>query len=250
MLANVIGGLGRASAKDPESFALLYRTSPRFRRAIEMVEYAASLSDPDALAAYVSLLDPAFWLHRAAEASRHDDREARDDFRAIARHVEASGRRDRLMKVQRVLHGDFLLLADELKLVRPEAGARSGIDAESREALAVLHALRVALIQRVWRLAMHVPEFSPQLGTSVEDLIQRLLQLDVESVVAQLGEIFPLAKANEPGSENFGETATYLADSQRTYRGEHREIFDPMARIFGLIRRIGAAVTYHAGAVG
>jgi phosphoenolpyruvate carboxylase len=40
MLANTIGGVGRAIAKDPETFHRLYAESPRFRRMLGMVEHA------------------------------------------------------------------------------------------------------------------------------------------------------------------------------------------------------------------
>ena len=249
LLGNVIGGLGLASAKDPESFAELYRTSPRFRRAIEMVEYAASLSDPQALHAYFAGLDPAFWLDRAAQASRGDTVPP-DDFRALAWRTETFGRHDRLMRIYRVFYSDYLLLQDSLRGRGSGGSPASGLSEERRATLTILHSVRVTLMQRLWLLATHIPEFSPQLGTSVGELVIRIIQLDVESAVARLREIFPSVNADEASGEDFGEAATYFADSQRTYQREHRNIFDPMSRIFGLIRRVGAAVTYHAGAVG
>ena len=97
---------------------------------------------------------------------------------------------------------------------------------------------------------MHIPEFSPQLGTTVEDLVHRVMRLDVTDAVARLKEIFPLAPADRGAGADFGEPASYLADSLRTYEHEHAAIFDPMLRLYGLIRRIGAAVTYHMGAIG
>ena len=94
------------------------------------------------------------------------------------------------------------------------------------------------------------PEFSPQLGTTVDDLVHRVMRLDVTDAVARLKEIFPLAPSERGSGADFGEPASYLADSQRTYEHEHAAIFDPMLRLYGLIRRIGAAVTYHMGAIG
>jgi phosphoenolpyruvate carboxylase len=116
--------------------------------------------------------------------------------------------------------------------------------------LAIVHALRIALLQQIWLLATHIPEFSPQRGTTADELIQRIIHLDVETVVTLLGEIFPLANANEQAGEDFGEEATYLADSRRSYAREHVEIFEPISRIFALVRRIASVITYHAGAVG
>jgi phosphoenolpyruvate carboxylase len=249
LLANVVGGLGGASALDPESFAALCRTSPRFRRAIDMAVHALILGDPDWLDAYVSLFDPGAWLQRAAQASRGGNQARRDDCRTIARHLEHLGIHDRLKRVQRRLYEDMIVLADNLA-ASPEVAGGAGAGAERRENLAILHAIRVALIQRIWMLAMHVPQFSPQLGTSIDDLIRRLLHLDVDTVVARLREIFPVAPPAGSGEEDFGEPTSYRAESQRTYEREHREIFDPMISLFSLVRTVGAAITHAAGAVG
>jgi phosphoenolpyruvate carboxylase len=245
-----VTGLGRASAQDPESFAALYATSPRFRRALDMAVHALSLSNPDILAAYIGALDPLHWLDRAAEASRDGNTGLRDDLRRVARTLERLGVHDRLMKVHRILYEDAILLVDNLKVARAGRPRAVGLAEDEREELAVLQAVRVALIQRLWLLATHVPDFSPQLGTSVEDLIQRLIHLDVENVVARLKQIFPVSSDADGALDAFGEKATYFADSQRTYEREHLEIFEPMLRIFRLVRRVSAAITHHAGAVG
>jgi phosphoenolpyruvate carboxylase len=250
MLANVVTGLGRASSQDPESFAALYAASPRFRRALDMAVYALSLSNPDTLAAYIGALDPLHWLDRAAEASRDADTGLRDELRRVAGTLEHLGVHDRLMKMHRILFEDAILLRDNLQTARGEEPRAVGLAEDEREELAILHALRIALIQRLWLLATHVPDFSPQLGTSVEDLIQRLIHLDVENVVARLKQIFPISTAGRGEPEAFGEMATYFADSQRTYEREHLETFEPMLRLYRLIRRVSAAVTHHAGAVG
>ena len=246
LLANVVGGLGRASAIDPETFAALRQSSPRFGRAIAGAAHAASLSDPDILAAYVASLDPAFWLDRSARAAASGATPMGEELGLVSQRLEPMALHDRLMKVHRIFFRDFLLLRSALD----DGEAVPAVSVEARESLLLLHALRLALLHRLWRLAMHIPEFSPQLGTTVEDLVQRVMRLDVTDAVGRLKEIFPLAPSDRGSGEDFGEPASYLADSQRTYEHEHAEIFDPMLRLYGLIRRIGAAVTYHMGAIG
>ena len=66
--ANTMHGIGAAAARDPELFTELRLSSPRFRRALDFADYAASISDLDVLRATVSLLDPGSWLDRAAHA--------------------------------------------------------------------------------------------------------------------------------------------------------------------------------------
>jgi phosphoenolpyruvate carboxylase len=247
-LANVVGGLGRASAIDLETFAALRQSSPRFGRAIAGAAHAASLSDPDVLAAYVASLDPAFWLDRSARSAAAGDTVMSEELGLVSQRLEPMGLHDRLMKVHRVFFRDFLLLRSALD--RDATASAAAVSSEARESLLVLHAIRLALLHRLWRLAMHIPEFSPQLGTTVEDLVHRVMRLDVTDAVARLKQIFPLAPADRGSGEDFGEPASYLADSQRTYGHEHAAIFDPMLKLYGLIRRIGAAVTYHMGAIG
>jgi phosphoenolpyruvate carboxylase len=249
-IANVVGGLGGASALDPETFAALCDASPRFRRALDMAVYALSLGDHDWLAAYFTIFDPGFWLRCAALASRDGDRPRRDECRSLARRLEELGVHERLSRVHRILHEDLILLRDNLALAPAIAGSEIGIGAAAREDLAILHAIRIALIQQIWSLAMRAPEFSPQLGTSVADLIRRLLHLEVDIVAARLKEIFPLSAVAHEAGADFGEAANYFADSQRTYAGEHRDIFDPMLELFGLVRQVSAAVTHICGAVG
>ena len=55
----------------------------------------------------------------------------------------------------------------------------------------LLHALRVALIGRIWLLAMAIPEFSPRHGVTREALVARLLRLDVPAALVILGEVVP-----------------------------------------------------------
>jgi len=250
LMANVVSGLGAASAKDPELFAQMLRTSPRFRRALAMASAAADYSDPQAMAAYVAVLDPALWLDEAAAAATAEPGggERAEACRALSAHLEAIALHDRLKRIYRTLFRDRLLLDGALPEAEPDDVVGEGTTAQ--EERAILHAIRVALIHRLWLLATRVPEFSPQLGTTVEDMIRRILHLDVEAVVAYLKRIFPNARDTEFESQDFGEPASYRPESRRTYGREHAEIFDPMLRIYTLIRRIAPALSYHAGAIG
>jgi len=61
----------------------------------------------------------------------------------------------------------------------------------SREKL--LHALRLALIHRIWLLATKVPEFSPRHGVTHQVLISAILRLEIPAALTALAEIFPEA---------------------------------------------------------
>src|SRR3546814_10091178 len=67
-----------------------------------------------------------------------------------------------------------MALAGARGAVPPVAPAIDGIGPEARNNLHLLHALRVALIHRVFMLTTHIPDFSTQHGISPEQLMARL----------------------------------------------------------------------------
>ena len=115
----------------------------------------------------------------------------------------------------------------------------------AREVL--LHAMRIAVIQRIWLLGTEVPEFSPRHTLTRLALEQRLLHLDVPASLALLTDIFPTTP-NPATARDYGEPAGQR--STVSYAQEHEKIFEPMARLFAVAREIGAAITHEVGALG
>ena len=247
-LANTLGGLGRAIRRDPGLVRRLYSDSPRFRRLFGMIEYARAFSSLDALKAYIDTVDPGLWLLRA---SRESDRDGRNTARAVAAHLERTRAHEMLVRVYRKLGRDCADLDEALSDLRADvvpAGHALG-DVEKRENLELLHALRIALIQQVCRLAVHIPDFSVQHGTTPEELIAQILHLDIEHAVRQLEEIFPRADPADT-DQGFGEPASYRNEENQSYLREHIEIFQPIDGLYRLIRRISNGVVYDIGALG
>ncbi|MGE3742176.1 MAG: phosphoenolpyruvate carboxylase, partial [Geminicoccaceae bacterium] len=249
-LANTIGGVGEAVAKDPDRFLGLYRESPRFRRLVGMVEHAFKFTDLDVVKAYVDLFDPEPWLRRAAIAI---DQAEQEELRQVADHVERIDLHDRLARIHRVFHRDYMDLARALRehrrLARGAGERPIAIGPETRDNLHMLHALRLALIQRLMRRAVRVPDFADRHATTHDALIVRLMHLEIEPALDLLAQIFPI---NEEEDEqlDFGEPATYRTVGGQSYLAEHQTIFRPIARDYELIRRISSGVIYHVGAVG
>lgn len=250
VLANTIGGVGQAVDKDPDAFRALYRESPRFRRLVSMVEHAFKFTDLDVVRGYLDLYDPEPWLRRAA-ASR--DEAAAEDLRAVAEQLERIDLHDRLSKIFRVFQRDHTDLARALRTHRRrarDAGERPiAVEPATRDNLHALHALRLALIQRLMLRAVRVPGFSDRHAVTRDDLVARLMRLDVAPVLERLAEIFPVADASGPELD-YGEPATYEGGEAQSYLFEHTTIFDPIARDYELIRRVGSGITHHLGAVG
>jgi phosphoenolpyruvate carboxylase len=111
----------------------------------------------------------------------------------------------------------------------------------------LLHALRLAAIQRIWLLGTEIPEFAPRQAVTRLALEGRLLRLDVPASLELMAEIFP--NAPDPATaRDYAEPAGRR--STMSYGREHAEIFEPMLRLFAVVREIGAAITHEVGALG
>ncbi|TAD88964.1 MAG: phosphoenolpyruvate carboxylase [Alphaproteobacteria bacterium] len=232
-LANTIHGLGRAAERNPDLFRDLRRTSARFGRALAMVQAARMSGDLDILRAYVDSLDPGTWLNRAARTTRPG---RRWELRRIADALERADRHPAAIKLFRRLQADDLALAAVLPA--PSAPPR----------LLLLHAVRLALVQRIWLIATHIPDFSPQRGITPEELFQRLLMLDVPACLALMQQFFPVTSDPALGLD-FREPGAREARPP-TYEREHWDIFEPIAHLFDLVRAISGAITHEVGAFG
>lgn len=248
LLANTVTGVGRAMAKDPERARRMMEQSPRFRRALDMVEAALAFSDLDVLRAYVDTFDPGMWLNRSG---RTRVMSRRDELRMIARQLEHNNFHPELSRTFRHLQSDCLTLSAELaEAHQAGAPAKAAPFEDAHDELALLHAVRISLMHRLYLLTAHVPDFTPQEDVARDDLFQKVLRLEVDEVVAMLREIFPRRDTLAVLNLNFAEPATYQSEAGQTYESENEDIFDPLAAHFELLRRITAAITHHIGAVG
>jgi phosphoenolpyruvate carboxylase len=232
-LANTLHGLGAAAAANPDAFADLRAKSPRFARALAMAARAAANSDIGVLRAAVDTLDPGPWLDRAGATQRPGRRE---ELMGVALALERLDLSAAVRRMFRRLQADHLALRNAW----PELPGMP-------DRLVLLHALRLALIHRIWLLAVAVPEFSPRHGATRESLVRGILQLDVERALALLAEVFP-AKPDAASGLDFHEPAPGRGGN--SYAVEHERLFTPMAQIFALVRECSAAIVHEVGAFG
>jgi phosphoenolpyruvate carboxylase len=236
-MAITIYGIGRAISKDPELFQAMRQRSARFGRAVRMVAAALDRTDLDVLHAYVNTLNPAMWLNGAGRARRPARTKA---LRELARVTGQLDQHDRLARLVRRLQADQLWLLDAIEPA----------ETVQRQRLILLHGIRIAVIQRICLLATEIPNFSPQLGVTRDDILARILELDVPSAVERLRRIFPHDESAAIAPDDFGEKSQYRPESAQSYEVEHNTVFDPMLKLFDLARRIGTAITHEIGAVG
>jgi len=232
-MANTLQGLGEGAQRNPQAFTELRAASPRLRMALEFAGHALTHSDLDVLRATVDTLDPGTWLDRAAHARIAGRREA---LVSVARALERLNLWAPVQAMFRRIQADHVALRAQW----PDAPSMA-----IRETL--LHALRLALVHRIWLLETAIPDFSPRFGVTRLALEGRILRLDVASSVQFLGEVFP--NGPDPAADrDYGEPRGPRMDA--AYAREHAEIFTPMLRLFDMVREIGTAITHEVGAFG
>ena len=231
--ANTLQGLGAAAMRHPETFPELRAKSRRFRRALDLAGHALAHSDIDVLRAVITTLDPGTWLDRAPHTKVEGRRPA---LLAVARALERLDLWAQAQSMFRRIQADHLAL----RAAWPDAPRM-----DPREVL--LHALRLALIHRIWLLAAAIPEFAPRHGMTRQMLEAAILRLDIDMALGQLADIFPAA-ADPAAGYDYAEPAAPRAVA--AYEREHREIFSPIARLFAMTREIATAITHSVGAFG
>ena len=231
--ANTLHGLGAAAARHPETFTEMRDKSRRFHRALDFAAHGLAHSNIDVLRAVIATLDPGSWLDRAAHTRRPGRRDA---LVAVARALERMNIWADAQSMFRRISADHLAL----RVAWPEAPRMA-----TREVL--LHALRLALIHRIWLLSTEISDFSPRHGVTRPALEAAILRLDVDASLHLLAEIFPAAP--DPSVDrDYGEPPAPRATS--AYAREHSEIFAPMRELFAMIREIATAITHEVGAFG
>ncbi len=231
--ANTLHGLGAAAARHPEVFTDMRQKSRRFHRALEFAAHGLAHSNIDVLRAVIASLDPGSWLDRAAHTRMPGRREA---LVGVARALERMAIWADAQSMFRRISADHLAL----RVAWPEAPHMA-----AREVL--LHALRLALIHRIWLLSTEIPDFSPRHGVTRPVLEAAILRLDMDASLRLLAEIFPVAP--DPSVDrDYGEPAA--PRSTTAYAREHIEIFAPMRLLFDMIREIATAITHEVGAFG
>ncbi len=189
------------------------------------------------LRAYTYTLDPGVWLTHSGRTRSTVRAKA---LRELARLTENLARHDRVARLIRRLQADHLRLVE---LMQPSETPR-------RDRLILLHAIRMAVIQRICLIATEIPAFISQQDVTRDDLLGRILELDVASAVERLARIFPRQENGVVVADDFGEPANYRPEPALTYAVEHGALFGPLNQLYDLARRIGSAITYETGAVG
>lgn len=230
--ANTLQGLGAAARRHPETFEIFNSSSPRFHRALDFARHALACSDDRVLQCVINLLDPGYWLDRATAEPTAPRRAV---FLALMHDLEKLNLSADLRTMFRRIQADHLALREAWEDV-PHGSPHNR----------ALHAIRIALIERIWMLACRIPFFMPRGGFNRDVMMQQILCLEIPAVLQEMVHIFPSGTA--ASNLDFYEPRGPREES--IYGREHREIFIPMQQMFELLREISVGITHDIGAFG
>ena len=115
--------------------------------------------------------------------------------------------------------------------------------------MGVLQAIRIALLQHMYLLAVSIPTFSRANDISREDVLEMVFTLRIDEAVAQLRRAFP---TSFPDLSDFSvtEPSDYPDDMATGYAAIQRAYVDPIEQAHALSLRIATAIANEFGAHG
>lgn len=246
---NICAGLGTALRHDREAFASLHAASERLQTIVELVRQARDLSSLDTLAAYANVFDGAYWVVRPLGQS---ERGHKDACLLLAEHLRQDPRFYSMLRLISFLREDAIHLDDLLSGIGAETrhgtGQGTGRPVEGLDP-ALLHALRIALIQHIFLLAARLPKFSTRNDVSQDDVMDLVTRLRVREATRLLRSIFP---RRQPIAADYSleEPATYEGAETVDYAEMNRLLIDPMQSAFEISQEITVGISHAFGAFG
>ena len=246
---NVIAGAGIAAGEETEAVAELLGRSARGRQLVRLLRAANGLASIKTVACFGELFNSAYW---ASRPYRGTETRLETSCMALADYLTKDDRAGVFRRLASRLRVDWMKLHRLLGMIPHEPVGQDGRNAaqdEQRRTIALLQALRLALLMHMFLRAVQVPPFSRSNDVSREDVLEMVLSLRVDEAVAQLRRAYPVAV---PEISDFAVTeATDYPDNRDEGYGAIRTRFiDPIERAHALNLRIAAAIANHFGAHG
>ncbi len=238
--ANIVFGVGRAAAIDPEKFASLLENSARARSIFRLVAISKSRTLYSALSAYGRLFDPGFWISRAL--SGIEPRLAERSL-IVADTLSQSEWRSQIMD-----------LANRLRMDRYNSDQTLGqsdlvcTDCDP-ETLKILHALRLAVIMKMMIIAADLPAIGDE-NTSQLNVLQRLQTFQIDQILSDLKQRYPEKRDALTWTEEITEEAGVELGGSGGFPHISETIIKPMERASQLVRQVTIAITHHYDAFG
>ncbi len=242
-IANVVAGLGAAVGSERERFITLAKTSKRLRICLEMIARGKQLSSLNAMGANATVFDAGFWASRASWGREEGLDLA---FRSLSEFF-LNDERD--VSIKNLTH-HLRLDAINLHQILEEIGMKGGkIPDDTRLELDLLHAVRLALIMRIFILSAQLPRFAPRNDMSRDRLMALAVGLDIPEVLSFMRETFP-HDGTKDFEGRFDENSSYRPHGIDDYGRLETEILTPMEEAYDFVREIGTGISHHMGAFG
>lgn len=243
-VANVVAGLGAAVGSERDRFVELAKRSNRLRPLIELIARGKQLSSLNAMGANALVFDAGFWASRASWGQEPDLEPA---FRKLATKLLDDDRSGAITGLAHQLRLD----AVELHTLLEDIGLEGGkIPDDDRLELDVLHAVRLALIMRVFILAAQLPKFAAKNDVNHDQILNWALSLDVPQLTPFMRSAFPRTSDADADDDRYLEKASYRPHSMEDYGRLEDEIIQPLEEAYEMIREIGTGISHHFGAFG
>ncbi|WP_298191833.1 phosphoenolpyruvate carboxylase [Novosphingobium sp.] len=242
---NVIAGAGIAAGEETEAVAELLGRSARGRQLVRLLRAANGLASIKTVACFGELFNSAYW---ASRPYRGTETSLEDACLALAEYLTKDDRAGVFRRLASRLRVDWMKLHRLLAMI-PREEARNTATEKERRTIALLQALRLALLMHMFLRAVQVPPFSRSNDVSREDVLEMVLSLRVDEALAQLRRAYPVI---EPEIEDFpvNEPTDYPDNRAEGYGTIRTRFIDPIERAHALNLRISAAIANHFGAHG
>lgn len=241
---NVIAGFGGVVKGEEDRFKEVYFASDRLRRLTAAVLHVKRRSSIKMLSAFANLFDPAFWSSRPYAGS--EGPEMAEPCLYIAQLLQKDDREIAINALAVSMRLDAIWLHNVFDAVGLNTDHAEQTD---RERLAILQAIRLALLQHLFIMAARVPRFSTRNDVSREDIMEFIFSLRVPEAVAMLKETYPV-NATDIGTYDLIEERTYPAERGASYVDIADNLIQPIDETYKTILSISATIALEFGAHG
>ena len=247
-LINVFLGFGEAMRNDKEKFSELYRESPRFKLFIRALNYALEATNIDSLYMHVEARDPETYRDRAKVASSPNRKrylmKTAEDLKKTGGYFEAK------RFIAEVRH-EWLRFGDDIKTLCSSESSESccKITQETKDELDISHAISAACQMKMYELASRVSKFEASGGVSRASVLAAVHELDISRAVKELEDAYPFSEKNNTTVEST-KPATFNVKNDYTYEEQHKEIFEPVLNLYGIIQSCSTTIGQLIGFTG
>ena len=242
--ANVSGGIGDAAGGEAERLVDHIAGSARMRELVAYAHYARSLTDVSAMRAYGVIYAPSYWIRLAANARAARKAEiyemVQDALGDGKTAIAIDGLADYLLRDLRRFDALCQRLEGEAAKPRAAGGDR----------LAILHAVRQALMARAVSLTAAAPTCSRRHDVDNGDLVRMTADMRLTDSIEMLKMIFPKQSEDGGAFARLEERIPGSAPQGGAYPDLHEKIIAPLEHASRLLSRLSRIIADHYGAFG